>query len=56
MRPRMIACMLFLAPLIPSLLSCGPKADPRLSGSWRGEEVNGWVPVRAQGAPPEQRV
>ena len=51
MRPRMIACMLFLAPLIPSLLSCGPKADPRLSGSWRGEEVNGWIPVRLQGTP-----
>ena len=25
--------------------------DARLSGSWRGEEVNGWIPVRLQGSP-----
>jgi len=25
--------------------------DPRLSGSWRGEEINGWIPVRLQGSP-----
>ncbi|HLE60731.1 MAG TPA: C45 family peptidase [Thermoanaerobaculaceae bacterium] len=51
MKPRTIARMLFLALLTPSLLSCGPKADPRLSGSWRGEKVNGWIPVRLQGPP-----
>ena len=25
--------------------------DRRLSGSWRGAEVNGWIPVRLQGSP-----
>lgn len=43
--------MLFLAALVPALPSCGPKVDPRLSGSWRGAEVNGWIPVRLQGSP-----
>ncbi|OFV79550.1 MAG: peptidase C45 [Acidobacteria bacterium RBG_13_68_16] len=27
--------------------------DRRLSGSWRGAEVNGWIPVRLQGSPGE---
>ena len=52
MRPRMIACVLIsVLPLISTLLSCGGKADARLSGSWRGEEINGWIPVRLQGPP-----
>jgi len=36
--------------LVPLLLSCGPSVDRRLSGSWRGAEVNGWIPVRLQGS------
>ena len=51
MKPRVTSVMLFLAALIPSLLSCGPTADPRLAGSWRGAEVSGWIPVRLQGSP-----
>jgi hypothetical protein len=51
MRPRTASCMLVLALLFPLLLSCGPSVARRLSGSWRGAEVNGWIPVRLQGSP-----
>jgi hypothetical protein len=33
------------------LASCGPTTDARLAGSWRGSEVNGWIPVRLVGTP-----
>ena len=32
-------------------LSCGKGQNPRLAGSWRGEERNGWIPVRLHGGP-----
>jgi hypothetical protein len=44
-----------LAPLVLAMLlvlpSCGPKPDSRLSGSWRGKDTNGWIPVRLRGTP-----
>jgi len=43
--------MLLAAALVVGLESCGAKADPRLAGSWRGPETNGWIPVRLQGNP-----
>ncbi|HVN33264.1 MAG TPA: C45 family peptidase [Thermoanaerobaculaceae bacterium] len=51
MRLRVISDMLALALLVPLLLSCGPSVARRLSGSGRGAEVNGWIPVRLQGSP-----
>ena len=53
MRPPVTSCKLVWALLVPLLLSCGPSVDRRLSGSWRGAEVNGWIPVRLQGSPGE---
>jgi len=50
-KPRVIALMLLAAELVVGLASCGAKADPRLAGSWRGPETNGWIPVRLQGNP-----
>jgi hypothetical protein len=51
MRSRAICSLPLFAALIPTFLSCGPRVDSRLSGSWRGTEVNGWIPVRLQGSP-----
>lgn len=51
MKSRTILSILLFAALIPTLPSCGSKADPRLAGSWRGVETNGWIPVRLQGPP-----
>ena len=51
MRPPVTSCRLIWALLVPLLLSCGPSAETRLSGSWRGREVNGWIPVRLEGSP-----
>jgi hypothetical protein len=31
--------------------SCRKAPDPRLVGSWRGQERNGWIPVRLAGSP-----
>jgi hypothetical protein len=53
MRPQVTSCRLVWALLVPLLLSCGPSVDRRLSGSWRGAEINGWIPVRLQGSPGE---
>lgn len=51
MKSRTILSILFFAALIPILPSCASKTDPRLAGSWRGVETNGWIPVRLQGSP-----
>jgi hypothetical protein len=37
--------------LAATLLSREPKLDARLQGSLRGEERNGWIPIRLQGTP-----
>lgn len=34
-----------------SLASCNRATDARLGGSWRGEALNGWIPVRLAGTP-----
>ena len=50
-RRRGLGFLVLTAALTGGLLSCGAKADPRLAGSWRGPETNGWIPVRLQGSP-----
>ncbi len=47
----MIPATVFFAAVVAIVVSCGAKSDPRLAGSWRGEERNGWIPVRLQGGP-----
>ncbi|MBI5282301.1 MAG: peptidase C45 [Candidatus Solibacter usitatus] len=51
MHPRALLSTLLLTTLAATLLSRDQKADPKLAGSYRGEEKNGWIPVRLQGTP-----
>jgi hypothetical protein len=50
MTSRGLASALAVA-LSAALLSCAPTADRRMRGAWRGETVNGWIPVRLYGNP-----
>jgi hypothetical protein len=51
MRTHSVACALAALGLAAAVASCGRTSDPRLAGSWRGEERNGWIPVRLAGEP-----
>jgi len=51
MKARAILFTILLTLLAATLLSREPKLDPRLQSSSRGEERNGWIPVRLQGTP-----
>ncbi len=47
----MISRTALLAVFALGLVACAQRNDPRLAGSWRGRETNGWIPVRLQGTP-----
>lgn len=51
MKARAVLFTILLTLLAATLLSREPKLDARLQGSARGEERNGWIPVRLQGTP-----
>jgi len=51
MRIQIAMKLLLCSGAFAGLVSCGKGADPRLAGSSRGPERNGWIPVRLQGAP-----
>ncbi len=51
MRSQIIVSLALGVGLAMLALACGRGADPRLAGSARGGERNGWIPVRLQGSP-----
>jgi hypothetical protein len=51
MSARLPILVSIVAALTGASLSCGPRTDPRLSGSSRGQMAGGWIPIRLQGSP-----
>lgn len=51
MKLRALLASIALTLLAATLMSYQPTVDPRLAGSSRGAEKNGWIPVRLSGTP-----
>ena len=51
MKLQIVMSLVLGSGLALAVVSCGRAADPRLAGSLRGPERNGWIPVRLQGGP-----
>ena len=51
MKSQAVVPFLLVIGFVAIAASCGKGSDPRLDGSWRGDERNGWIPVRLQGGP-----